>query len=266
MNGVILNERNYKIWSNLVMGELEEAKLEHTVSSDSTSTESTTEGEGTTTINEISEKDNAKAKRIIYKHLNEQTWEKVEDIDTAYELWSYLKKILEELVYNGEELRIFIADFENLWNKYSKSVRKVEPLSSKHKKSEKLYYFRNSFKVNYPEIYERLTYSVAKEEDIKVMKQIIELTIKDKQNNDIKENKPKVNKHYYDAQPINKRKCFLCGSSEHILNQCNMRDSFNNWKRTEQIKLKEKEDKGFNINENYNIETDMNNPSDNNSF
>ncbi|OUM61343.1 hypothetical protein PIROE2DRAFT_12684, partial [Piromyces sp. E2] len=167
--------------------------------------------------------------------------------------------------YNGEEIRIFIADFENLWNKYSKSVRKVEPLRSKHEKSEKLYYLRNSFKENYPEIYERLTYPVAKEEYITVMKQIIELTLKDKQKNDIKENKPKVIKHHYDAQPVNKRKCFLCGSFDHILNQCNMRDSFNNWKRTEQIKLKEKEDKGF-INENYNIETDMNNPSDNNSF
>ncbi|OUM61344.1 hypothetical protein PIROE2DRAFT_12685 [Piromyces sp. E2] len=108
MNGVILNERNYKIWSNLVMGVLEEAKLEHTVSSDSASTESITEGEGTTTINEIPEKDNAKAKRIIYKHLNEQTWEKVEDIDTAYELWSYLKVYYcetdEEKIKNNEKI------------------------------------------------------------------------------------------------------------------------------------------------------------------
>jgi len=102
------------------------------------------------------------------------------------------KRNLEELKYNGEELRIFIADFENLWNKYSKSVANVEPLSSKNSKYEKLYYFRNSFKANYPDIYETLAYSVAKEDDITVIKKIIELTLKDKQTNNINKPKPKI--------------------------------------------------------------------------
>eukprot|EP00833_Pecoramyces_ruminatium_P016787 jgi/Orpsp1_1/1190819/evm.model.d7180000081403.1 len=270
MDRIILNKKNYKIWSALVMGELEEANLEHTVPSDSTTTENTTEGERTT-INEIS----AKAKRIIYKHLSESTWEKVEDIDTAYELWNYLKiyyyetdeekmkkykRNLEELKYNGEELKIFIADFENLWNNYSKSVTKLDPFSSKNNKSEKLYYFRNTFKENYPDIYERLTYPVVKEEDITVMKQIIELTLRDKETKNrvtINENKSKTKPTnlLYDAQPVYKKKCFLCGSFDHLVSQCSMKDSFNNWKKIELTKLKEKE-KGFNIKENYNVETE----------
>ena len=77
------------------MGELEEANFEHAVTltlSDNT-TEGTTEGitEKTLNVNTISAKEDSKAKRIIYKHLSEVTWEKVEDIDTAYELWEYLK-------------------------------------------------------------------------------------------------------------------------------------------------------------------------------
>ena len=126
----------------------------------------------TTIINEISARDDSKAKRIIYKHLNEETWEKVEDIDTIYELWNYLKvyyceideekmkkykKSLEKLNYNGEELRIFIADFENFWNKYSKSITNIKPFGTKNKKSENLYYLRKSFKANYLDIYERPT-------------------------------------------------------------------------------------------------------------
>jgi len=99
MDRIILNKRNYKIWSNLIMGELEEANLEHAVTlnhSDNTTegtTKGTTEGitEGTLNVNTISAKEDSKAKRIIYKHLSEVTWEKVEDIDTAYELWEYLK-------------------------------------------------------------------------------------------------------------------------------------------------------------------------------
>jgi len=76
------------------MGELEKDNLEHAVTlnhSDNT-TESTTEGttegitEGTLNVNTISAKEDSKAKRIIYKHLSKVTWEKVEDIDTAYEL------------------------------------------------------------------------------------------------------------------------------------------------------------------------------------
>jgi len=50
------------------MGELEEANLEHTVGSDYLTTENTTDG--TTIINEISVRDDAK--RIIYNHLNEE--------------------------------------------------------------------------------------------------------------------------------------------------------------------------------------------------
>ena len=282
MDRIILNKRNYKIWSNLVMGELEEVNLEHTISPN-TSIEGATEG--TIIINEISAKDDSKAKRIIYKHLDEQTWEKVEDIDTAYELWKYLevyycetdeekmkkyKKNLEELKYNGEEIRLFIADFENLWNKYYKSVTNVEPFSSMNKKSDKLYYLRNSFKISYPDIYERLFYPVVKEEDITVIKKIIELTLKDKEvnntvtNNEIK-TEPKPTNRQYIAQPIFKRKCHLCGSTDHLLSQCSMRDSYENWRRNEQFKLKEKE-KDFSIKENYNAENEVNDVTNNNSF
>ncbi|KAG4090409.1 hypothetical protein H8356DRAFT_954724, partial [Neocallimastix lanati (nom. inval.)] len=79
---IILNKKNYKIWSNLIMGELEDT-------SNDTNTER--DGENTLNIRTVSEKDDFKAKRIIYKHLSEETWMKVEDIDTAYELWEYLK-------------------------------------------------------------------------------------------------------------------------------------------------------------------------------
>jgi len=68
----------------------------------------------------------------------------------------------------------------------------------------------------------------------------------------------------YDAQSIHKRKCFLCGSYDHLVSQCSIKDSFNNWRKFEQNKLKEKE-KDFNINENYNIET-KNDPTNNDSF
>jgi len=235
------------------MGELEDANLEHTVLSDYAITENTTEG--TAIINEISAKDDSKARRIIYKHLNEETWEIVEDIDTAYDLWKCLKayycetdeekmnnfkKYFDELQYNGEELRIFIAHFENLWNKYSKAVDKLEPLSSKNKKSEKLSYLRNSFKKSYPDVYEGLTYAVIREEDISVIKKIIELTLKDKQTNNINTSKPKFTNHPFNAQPVYKKKCLLCGSTDHIINQCSMRDSFYNWKKIEQSKLSSK--------------------------
>jgi len=71
------------------MGKLEDTKLEHTVTPNDTNTER--DGENTLNIRTVSEKDDSKAKRIIYKHLSEETWMKVEDIDTAYELWEYLK-------------------------------------------------------------------------------------------------------------------------------------------------------------------------------
>ncbi|KAG4093995.1 hypothetical protein H8356DRAFT_1080979 [Neocallimastix lanati (nom. inval.)] len=229
------------------MGELEEANFEHAVTltlSDNT-TEGTTEGitERTLNVNTISAKEDSKAIRIIYKHLNEVTWEKVEDIDTAYELWEYLKA-LEELVYKGEDVRLFIVDFENLWNKYVKAVKSVDSLNKEIKQSNKLYYLRNSFKQYYPNIYERLTYAVVKEEDMTVIKQMIELSLNEKKTNNIKneKNKQKI-KHFnphYDAQPVYRKKCHLCGSIDHLINQYSLRNSFTNWKRTEQVKLKEK--------------------------
>ncbi|KAG4085523.1 hypothetical protein H8356DRAFT_1363902 [Neocallimastix lanati (nom. inval.)] len=60
MERIILNEKNYNIWSNLIMGELEYAKLEHTVIPNDTNTEKN--GESTLT----------------------------EDFDTAFELLDYI--------------------------------------------------------------------------------------------------------------------------------------------------------------------------------
>ena len=294
MERIILNEENYKIWSTLIMGELEDANLEHTIASNNNTTEGA--GDETLSINIISAKDDSRAKRIIYKHLSEKTWTKVEDIDTAYELWKFLKvyycetdeekikkykKNLEELEYNGEEIRLFIADFENLWNKYEKAVSNIDPLSKATKNTNKLYYLRKSFKKNYSDIYERLTYSVVKEEDISIMKQIIELSLKEREINKFsnEEQKQKVNhfNHYYNAEPaykrnyntepVYKKKCLLCGSTEHLINQCIMKDSFNNWRKTEQEKLKGKEiGKIYNTEENYNIEANEGNVNENNSF
>jgi len=301
MDRIILNEKNYKIWSNLVMGELEEANLEHTITTTtscdnntdcdtSRTTKNTTEG--SINVNTISAKDDSKAKRIIYKHLSEETWEKVEDIDTAYELWKYLevyycetneeklrkyKRNLEELEYKGEEIRLFIADFENLWNRFVKIATSIDPLSNKTKDSNKLYYLRNSFKVNYPNIYERLTYSVVKEENMSIIKQIIELSLKDKETSISKnyeqDKKPKLFSPYYNAQPVQpvqstyKKRCLLCGSFDHFINQCSLKESFNNWKKSEQSKLKEKEEeKSYSFKENYNVETEDKTTDDNNSF
>jgi len=164
---------------------------------------------------------------------------------------------------------LFIVDFENLWNKYVKAVKSVDSLNKEIKQSNKLYYLRNSFKQYYPNIYERLTYAVVKEEDMTVIKQMIELSLNEKKTNDIKNEKNKQEiKHFnphYDAQPVYRKKCNLCGSIDHLINQCSLRDSYNNWKRTEQEKLKEKE-KSFNIEENYNVDTNEENPSNNNSF
>jgi len=44
-----------------------------------------------------------------------------------------------------------------------------------------------------------------------------------------------------------------------------MRDSYNNWRRNEQFKLKEKEE-DFSIKENYNVENEVNDVTNNNSF
>jgi len=297
MERIILNEKNYKIWSNIVMGELEEANLEQTITtitSEQTNTASTSNDnntecatEGTMNVRTISAKDDSKAKRIIYKHLSEKTWEKVEDIDTAYELWKYLKtyycetdeekskkykRDLEELVYKGEELRLFIADFENLWNRYVKVASRKDPLGNETKDSNKLYYFRKSFRTYYPEIYERLTYSVVKEEDMSIIKQIIELSLKDKETNNSKNGEQeKKLKHFnseYNAQPVQptyKKKCLLCGSTDHLIYDCNLRDSFYNWKRTEQNKQNKLKEKDSNINENYNVESESS-PTNNDSF
>jgi len=230
MDRIILNEKNYKIWSNLVMGELKEANLEQTITTTTSSdnniecaTDGTTKNttEESINVNTIPAKDDSKAKRIIYRHLSEETWEKVEDIDTAYELWEYLKvyycktdeeklkkykRNLEELEYKGEEIRLFIADFENLWNRFVKVATSVDPLSNNTKNSNKLYYLRKNFKVNYPKIYERLTYSVVKEEDISIIKQIIELSLKNKETsnleNDEQDKKLKPFISYYNAQLV----------------------------------------------------------------
>jgi len=53
MERIILNEKNYNIWSNLIMGELEYAKLEHTVIPNDTNTEKN--GESTLSIKTITE-------------------------------------------------------------------------------------------------------------------------------------------------------------------------------------------------------------------
>ena len=41
--------------------------------------------------------------------------------------------------------------------------------------------------INYPDIYKRLTYSVVKEKDMSFIKQIIELSLKDKETNNLKD-------------------------------------------------------------------------------
>ncbi|KAL6597639.1 hypothetical protein U3516DRAFT_671240 [Neocallimastix sp. 'constans'] len=129
MERIILNKNNYKIWSKIVTGELEDASLVHTILPhiDTNNTEKT--GEETIETDSIRPKDDSKARRIIYKHLSEDTWTEIEDIDTAFEIWKYLKayyeesddekarkykKRLEELTYKGETVRTYIVSFENL--------------------------------------------------------------------------------------------------------------------------------------------------------
>jgi len=131
MERIILNKNNYKIWSKIVMGELEDASLEHTILPhiDTNNTEKT--GEETIGTDSIRPKDDSKARRIIYKHLSEKTWTEIEDIDTAFEIWNYLKayyeesddekarkykKRLEELTYKGENVRIILLTSKTYGN------------------------------------------------------------------------------------------------------------------------------------------------------
>ncbi|KAG4102233.1 hypothetical protein H8356DRAFT_1421389 [Neocallimastix lanati (nom. inval.)] len=123
---IILNERDYKIWSNLTIGELEDINLDYTI----------VPNDNTNDTTEKTEENNTKAK---YTHLSEKTWSKVEDINTVFEL-SKSKKLyqrnLDKLVYNGEEIRIYITDFENLWKRFSKAVSWVDPLKLSLKERE----------------------------------------------------------------------------------------------------------------------------------
>jgi len=89
MDRIILNELNYKIWSHFIMSKLEDANLGHTIVSNNNATEGTEEK--TLNVKTVTAKDDSKARRIIYKHLSEETWTEIEDIDTAFELWDYLK-------------------------------------------------------------------------------------------------------------------------------------------------------------------------------
>ena len=89
MDRIILNELNYKIWSHFIMSKLEDANLGHTIVSNNNATEGTEEK--MLNVKTVTAKDDSKARRIIYKHLSEETWTEIEDIDTAFELWDYLK-------------------------------------------------------------------------------------------------------------------------------------------------------------------------------
>ena len=121
----------------------------------------------------------------------------------------------------------------------------VDPILCKDENSIKLGYLRKSFRQYYPNIYERLTYAVVKEESMSVIKQIIQLSLNEKEtvvpftkrNSEDK----KYNNQPYNTQPVYKRKCILCGSTEHVLYQCDMKDSFYDWKKIEKEKqLKKK--------------------------
>ncbi|KAG4090408.1 hypothetical protein H8356DRAFT_1295674 [Neocallimastix lanati (nom. inval.)] len=122
---------------------------------------------------------------------------------------------------------------------------KINPLFDKIESNNKLYYLRMSFKQYYPSIYERLTYAVVKDEEVNIIKQIIEFYYLEEETNTLNTKKNlreiRSNNQPYDAQPLYKKRCLLCGSTEHVLYQCNMKDSFFNWKKNEKEKLKEKE-------------------------
>jgi len=143
------------------------------------------------------------------------------------------------------QINYYIVNFENLWKRYYKIMVGVDPILCKDENSIKLGYLRKSFRQYYPNIYERLTYAVVKEESMSVIKQIIQLSLNEKEtvvpftkrNSEDK----KYNNQPYNTQPVYKRKCILCGSTEHVLYQCDMKDSFYDWKKIEKEKqLKKK--------------------------
>jgi len=138
---------------------------------------------------------------------------------------------------------------------YYKIMVGMDPILCKDENSIKLDYLRNSFRRYYTNIYERLTYAVVKEESMSVIKQIIQLFLNEKETvvpfTKRNSEEKKYNNQPYNAQPVFKRKCVLCGSTEHMLYQCDMKDSFYNWKKIE----KEKRLKRENHEENFNIET-----------
>ena len=161
MERIILNKNNYKIWSKIVMGELEDATLEYTILPHINNNNTEKTGEETIKTNSISPKDDSKARSIIYKHLSEKTWTEIEDIDTAFEIWDYLKvyyeesydekakkykKNLEELTYKGENVRTYIVNFENLCKRYYKIMEGVDPILCKDENSIKLGYLCKSFR------------------------------------------------------------------------------------------------------------------------
>jgi len=74
------------------MEKLEDANLDHTIVLYDNTTKKIERS--SLNVKTISEKGDSKARRMIYKHLSEETWYKVEDIDTAFELWDYLKGLL----------------------------------------------------------------------------------------------------------------------------------------------------------------------------
>ena len=145
---------------------------------------------------------------------------------------------------------------------------KINPLFDKIESNNKLYYLRMSFKQYYPSIYERLTYAVVKDEEMNIIKQIIELSLREKETNTLNTKKNlgeiRSNNQPYDAQPLYKKRCLLYGSTEHVLYQCNMKDSFFNWKKNEKKKMNEKERKKEE--ENYNVEVNVEGSNDNNNF
>jgi len=67
------------------MGKLENAYLVHTIVPNNNVTEET--GESTLNAKTVTTKDDIKARRIIYLHISEEIWEKVDDIDIAFELF-----------------------------------------------------------------------------------------------------------------------------------------------------------------------------------
>ena len=87
---------------------------------------------------------------------------------------------------------------------------KINPLFDKIESNNKLYYLRMSFKQYYPSIYERLTYAVVKDEEMNIIKQIIELSLREKETNTLNTKKNlgeiRSNNQPYDAQPLYKKK------------------------------------------------------------